>query len=240
MSVTTLFFSVILTILCAALGAFPLNAENKISLPYADAFSSGVFLGIGLIHLLPDALHLSEKMNVTMILVGSVYILLLLLEHIGRAYQGQHVNKALKFIILAWMMLLLHSLIEGTTLGLMSLKQYAWLLLFGICAHKSAAGFALAQYLTKSFKNITSWTLYLLFIISTPAGILLGAHLQGTLDFYQPFMSYFLAIAAAMFLYLGTLHGLSNAILVKTCCNLKQFTAMIIGFILIALSALLI
>ena len=46
------------------------------------------------------------------------------------------------------------------------------------------------------------------------------------------------AASAGTFLYLGTLHGLSRAVMVQQCCNLKQYTFVIIGFSLMAIVAI--
>jgi len=46
------------------------------------------------------------------------------------------------------------------------------------------------------------------------------------------------ALAAGTFLYLGTLHGLENATLVKPCCDLKRFYFVILGFGVMAVVAI--
>ena len=43
------------------------------------------------------------------------------------------------------------------------------------------------------------------------------------------------ALAAGTFLYIGTLHGLRNAVMIERCCDLRQFLFVICGFATMAL-----
>ena len=77
----------------------------------------------------------------------------------------------------------------------------------------------------------------LLFAIMTPIGVLFGLFIQHvTQNSYS--LAVFNALAAGTFLYIGTLHGLSRAVMVQRCCNLREFMLVIVGFALMATVAL--
>ena len=105
----------------------------------------------------------------------------------------------------------------------------AALILIAILAHKWAASFSLAVQINKSTLSLKTGVLsFAVFAIMTPIGILLGntvADLAGQ-NAIEPL---FTAMAAGTFLYIGTLHGLKRSVMVERCCNLRDFSFVIIG-----------
>ena len=68
----------------------------------------------------------------------------------------------------------------------------------------------------------------------TPLGIGIGWYVGrdvSTHSFVDPLL---MAISAGTFLYLGTLHGLERCVMVQRCCNLRDFSFVIVGFLLMA------
>ena len=80
--------------------------------------------------------------------------------------------------------------------------------------------------------------LFCIFSLMTPIGIVLGAAATTALNNYPLLEPIFSSLAAGTFLYLGTLHGLENATLVKQCCDLKRFYFVILGFAIMAVVAI--
>jgi zinc transporter 1/2/3 len=115
----------------------------------------------------------------------------------------------------------------------------AYVLMLAILAHKWAASFALACQISQSGLS-TKWCLFgfVLFSLMAPAGVI-GAAVATPYLTQNPLLEPCAnAIAAGTFLYLGTLHGLEKAIMVKHCCNLRHFAFVIFGFCVMSLVAL--
>jgi solute carrier family 39 (zinc transporter), member 1/2/3 len=220
-----------------------LQTTRGYAFPRSEALASGVFLGAGLIHMLGDAsdefLHLHVHYPMAFLLAGISFLTLLLLEHY--ATEIAHHNKASSFslAILAFVMLSIHSLFAGAALGLGKTFSTTILILIAIIAHKWAASFSLAIQLNKSSQPFKTNLIYFaLFVLMTPIGIILGdqiSHVSAQHNFIQPV---FTALAAGTFLYIGTLHGLKRSVMIERCCNLRDFSFVIIGFALMAVVAL--
>ena len=80
--------------------------------------------------------------------------------------------------------------------------------------------------------------MYTIFCISTPIGILFGTYLTQLISPNSLLEPIFNSIAAGTFIYLGTLHGLSRSFMVKKCCNLKNFSFVVLGFTIMAVVAI--
>ena len=220
--------------LIAGFLVFKLKKHNKaLMFASAEAFSCGIFLGAGLLHMLVHALNAALLANISnvsvMLTAGSAFLSMLLLEHIGR-YFIDHNQKFLP--LLACLILSLHSVSAGVALGMANSAETIMVVLVAILSHKWAAGFALAILLVKHLQN-NAWSIYTLFLLMTPLGILLGQTLMPFHD--QSIGIYAHAFAAGTFLYIGTLHGLKQAVLVDRCCDLKAFIWVPLGFILMSL-----
>lgn len=207
-----------------------------------EALAAGVFLGAGLIHMLGDAAGDFAAANVDypwpFFLCGAVVLALLLLEHVGEATQGKADGGA-ALALLATLMLSIHSFLAGAALGTSGSGAVAVVIFIAILAHKWAASFALAVTLLRSpLARMSSLVAFAVFVFFLPLGVAVGA-LANTWDAAYPLVAPTLkALAAGTFLYLGTLHGLANGTLVARCCDLKEFAAVVAGFILMAVVAI--
>jgi zinc transporter ZupT len=107
-------------------------------------------------------------------------------------------------------------------------------------AHKSAASFALSTELNKKVGSFKTRILaFGLFALMTPLGVLLGSSALSMES--SPFLllaPILNSMAAGTFLYIGTLHGLQEANLIRHCANLKEFFFMLIGFALMGIVAI--
>lgn len=241
-------FSAVLIFVIAIIAAWPpfrqrLKTLTGKDFPRSEALASGVFLGAGLIHMLGDASSEFTQLHVqyplAFLLAGISFLSLLLLEHYATEISHEHQPSILSMSTLAFIMLSIHSLFAGAALGLTKSLSTTILILIAIIAHKWAASFSLAVQLNKSQNSLKTNMIYFgLFAFMAPLGILLGeqiTHITTQHNFIEPV---FTALAAGTFLYIGTLHGLKRSILVERCCNLRDFSFVIIGFALMAVVAI--
>lgn len=216
-------------------------STETVDFPYSEAFACGVFLGAGLIHMLGDAneafIIAGVDYPMAFLICGLMFLLLLLLEHIGTELT-QHRTSNNSIVILSVLMLSVHSLLEGAALGISQDYAGTSILFFAIIAHKWAASFALSLQINKSSLVFSSrLLLFVFFALMTPVGTLFGLFVQHHAN-SNYLIGVFNALAAGTFLYIGTLHGLNRAIMIRSCCNLKEFMLVIIGFTLMAVVAI--
>lgn len=233
---------ILLIALIAGIYPFKLRMKARNDFSIGEALASGVFLGAGLLHMLPDstagfnAVHVAYPM--AFLLAGITFLVLLWLEHLGRELSHHGSNTGQSFALLATLMLSVHSFLAGTALGLSADFGVFVLILVAILAHKWAASFALAVIINKHVsQRRLGFLLFGLFVVMTPVGILLGDVISTQFDQYTWIVPSFTAIASGTFIYLGTLHGLDRGIMVKQCCNMRDYSFVILGFSLMALVA---
>lgn len=221
-------FAVMIVPLVAGAVPFVWNKQDKaFAFVKGEAFACGIFLGASMLHMLPHALEAADLLITSkqvLICVGASFLAMLLLEHISR-YFADHNQQSLPLI--ATTILSIHSVSAGFALGMAKSPETLMVVLIAILSHKWAAGFALAILLIRSLqKNV--WLPYICFVFMTPLGIFLG---QKLMPWHNNLLGLFVhAIAAGTFLYLGTLHGLKQAVLVDRCCDLQAFIWVLIGF----------
>jgi len=219
------------------------TTQEHTSFPISESLAAGVFLGMALMHMFNDASESFYRLHfhypLAALLMAVTFLFLLWLEHLGRELTETKTQNENIFSILATVMLSIHAFLMGVALGLSSVLSVAIILLLAILAHKWAESFSLAIQIAKShFNHRTRLLLFFIFAMMTPLGILLGGfsvHMLEKMPLLQPIFS---SLAAGTFLYLGTLHGLENATLIKRCCELKRFYFVILGFMMMAVVAI--
>jgi zinc transporter ZupT len=143
------------------------------------------------------------------------------------------------FAILAAFILSIHSLLAGAALGISGSFSIGIMILLAILAHKWAASFALAVHLNQAkLSGAARATSFLIFAICAPVGVILGDLVTTQAAIHPLLEPVIISLSAGTFLYLGTLHGLARSVMVSKCCNLKDFSYVIIGFLLMALVAI--
>ena len=196
------------------------SGDGKNKLTYGNAFAGGVFLGAGFLHMLPDGIDNFKAMN-----TGIDYPLALLTTAIGflfillidKGLSSHDASEALKqkgsFPLVLFLVLSLHSIIAGMSLGLENSLLSALVILIAIIAHKSSAAFALGVNMVsndcdRSMVKKTIW----FFAFMTPLGVLLGTALGYNESSANSVMfeGIFDSLAAGTFLYIATLEIISE------------------------------
>lgn len=216
-----------------------IKEDKHLDFPIGDTLATGVFLGAALLHMLPEASnlfsHLGYDYPFASIITGIVFLMFLWFEHLGKELYHHHEATHPAFAILAWAMLSIHSIMLGAALGLAHYNSMIIMLFLAIITHKWAESFAIAVQLNKSTLSTNkSMVFFFIFSLMTPLGIYLGWYFGHGIETQSVFDPILLAASAGTFLYLGTLHGLERCVMVERCCNLKYFSFVIIGFLLMA------
>jgi len=241
-----LFFALAIFFISCAAGWIPfrrrLKKQEHFDFPIGETLATGVFLGAALLHMLPEANTIFKSMGyeypLAFIITGSVFLIFLWFEHIGEVLYSQHQLGHPAFAILAWLMLSIHSFMIGAALGLAQYQSMVIMLFLAIIVHKWAESFAIAVQLNKSHLKLKNEiVLFFVYSLMTPLGMLLGWFSEHKLHTNALFTPVLIAASAGTFLYLGTLHGLKHCVMLERCCNLKDFSFVIIGFLIMALVA---
>lgn len=219
------------------------NALSEFEFPVGESVASGIFLGAGLLHMLPDATRAFSKAGYdypfSFLIAGGSFLLLLLLEHISVFLKHRSTHWLPSIALLTTTMLSIHSLLEGTAVGLAASFATTFIIFVAIIAHKGAASFALSINLNRGQLSLTSRVIaFSIFAFMTPVGILGGDWLFVTTQHNMLLTPIFSSLAAGTFLYIGTLHGLERASLIRHCCSMKEFFFMLAGFIVMAIVAI--
>ena len=188
-----------------------------------NALAGGIFLGVGFMHLLPEANEvLSELIDYPLapLLAAAGVALLLWIDrvlfetaHSSEGDQpGAYTHKPIyPYVLLA--ALSIHSLVAGIALGLEPEIAASLLVMFGIVLHKGSAAFALMVSAHSSGMERKSLHVILsIFVLMTPLGILIGTIASGMLEGETAELSegIFNAVAAGTFIYVAimdVIHG---------------------------------
>lgn len=250
----------IISIICilvaaGAGGYYPLArrqaAVEPQGFPLGQAFASGVFLGLSLIIMLPNGLHLFSKAYPHMhyplasLLTIAAFLFLVALSHIAFAKQARAaaVGEFSPPIIpvIMTVMIAIPSFLLGTALGISDTAS-ALMIFFAIMAHKGTAAFALALAMVRSTLTRTqTYALFGFFVLATPLGILVGAdvHLYLTGLAGLVTKATILSLAAGVFLFMATLHEMKHSPIIIHCCTLPGFGLMLVGLVITALVRLI-
>lgn len=236
-------FGLIIFIVILLAGWLPfkkrIKEDSHIDFPVGETLATGVFLGAALLHMLPEANHsfklLGYDYPFAFIITGAVFLVFLWFEHLGKELYHHHDASHPAFAILAWSMLSVHSVMLGAALGLAHYNSMIIMLFLAIITHKWAESFAIAVQLNKSsLSTRKSMIFFFIFSLMTPLGIYFGWFFGHGIETNSIFDPILMAASAGTFLYLGTLHGLERCVMVERCCNLRDFSYVIIGFLLMA------
>jgi len=189
------------------------KGEQRLTL--GNAFAGGVFLGAGLLHMLPDAIENFKAFAGDVdfpfpaLITGIGFLFVLLLEKANSG--GQHHVEATSgkrpvYPFLLLFVLSIHSIIAGTSLGLEATLISATAIFIAIIAHKGAAAFALGVSLKKSGISTKRHIVTICFFAAmTPLGVLLGTIFSRILssNANAGFEAVFDSLAAGTFLYIA-------------------------------------
>ena len=241
-----------------ALGA---RGTGRAELPFSigGVFAGGIFLGAGLIHLLPDSIkaltgYFADSDFPIGYLIAAIGFLtvpfigeILFREAHERASQvgEKGVDDALApasgpSAYALVVILSVHSVIAGAALGAEEDFSGALVIFIAIVAHKGAAGFALMLVFQRAaFERAKSLRILVLFASMTPLGIVLGSGLDRLLHRgYGPLLEgLFEALAAGIFLYVAIVEIIGKEFADRRAVVLK-FAALCLGLALMAVIAL--
>ena len=205
---------------------------------YADALAGGIFLGASGFHLLPDAIgafsgaHFTTPLLLAVLLTLVSCLLLVIFDAIAYRLHGGELRVCAYMLTLT---LSIHATLAGISFGLSATVGTLLLLFVAIIAHKGSASFALAKLLQRSCLGDGRWQqLFMLFALTTPMGILLGAVLAPELAPYTGITGYFNAIAAGTFLYIPLIHLRKYLLTGSRVESLKNFSALLVGMSVMA------
>lgn len=207
-----------------------------------QALACGIFLGAGLLHMLGESNHAFYELHIDYpfaeLITGIVFLSFLWLEHLGQEVFHSEGRRGASFALIATVMLATHSFFEGAAIGLSHELPIMVTIFVAILAHKSLASFSLAVQLEKSSLNYPAKIIcFIAFCLMAPLGILTGHYSVSNHEQIQLIIPVLNAAAGGTFLYLGTLHGLDYAVMVKRCCHLREFAFLVLGFMLMAIVA---
>jgi zinc transporter 1/2/3 len=218
-----------------------------------NALAGGVFLGAGLIHLLPDAIDsyravLGPDLDYPLasLVCAAGFLLVLLIEKVllrgdeaQLAEAASDSGSAFTPYVLA-LVLSVHSVIAGVALGAESSVATTIALFIAIVAHKGVAAFALGVNLHRAHvARGRSISIVALFAAMTPLGVAVGASLGAALsnESAQWFEGTFDALAAGTFLYIAVVDLVEDEFSKPQDVALK-FAMVLLGIAIMALVAL--
>ncbi|MFQ5525028.1 MAG: ZIP family transporter [Thermoanaerobaculia bacterium] len=200
-----------------------------------NALSAGIFLGIGLIHLLPDAdaawRELGFSYPVGFALATAAFAVILLFEHVllpesAHAMTHAHAGEGLPriepdrpsthgYVYGLLLGLSFHSVLAGIALGLQPGISEASAILVAILAHKATEGLALGLSLARSPGSSRSRSLVTAFALTTPAGVLVGLLARSVLEpgAGLTFDALVSSLAAGTFFYIASMDMLQDELL---------------------------
>ena len=216
--------------------------KTNITTKRIEALATGLFLGIALIHQLAESFEVlvEQEFNfpaIIFVIGGLVFLFFLLLEHIGVevAHKNQYNTNNL-LSILAVILLSVHSIFAGAGLSIESNFTVQIGLLLSILVHKFFVSLSLVTLLNNNeLPKKYNIILFAIFACMAPLGVIIANIIITANELIPAFIG---AISGGTFLYLGTLHGLEKALMIKQCCNLKTYFFVIIGFIVATVLAL--
>jgi len=223
-----------------ALGA-QRSEQREILFSLGSALAAGIFLGAGLIHLLPDGIEalagyfgdMDFPLGYVIAVLGFLVVLYIELVYLASrhglegAEDGPTVTAYALVVILS-----VHSILAGAALGAENTLIGSFVIFLAIIAHKGAAAFALGvQFQRSGFDRTQYIRLILLFASMTPLGILLGAGLDHMLEekHGRLFEGIFDCLAAGTFLYVAIIELIGKEFAAQKGMGFKLFLMLSMG-----------
>jgi zinc transporter 1/2/3 len=220
------------------------NSRRFFSL--GNAFAGGVFLGAGFIHLLPDGvdkLRTVSSYPLGGLLAASGLALLLLIDRVIFSHddleEGAGQTSGIYPYVLT-IILSVHSIIAGTSLGLETHVSTSIVILLAILFHKGSAAFALMVSLHNAGVGAPRQKRILaLFVIMTPLGLFIGTVASAILTGNTATLieGAFDALAAGTFIYVAVVDIIDEELSIDE-DKLVKFALIVAGIAFMGLLAL--
>lgn len=244
-----------LTVFAIALGGgllpFWLANSRRASYFFAlgNSFARGIFLGLGFIHLLPeaDAAFKQAAVNlhypvISVICASTIIILLFVEQSLNDYFKKKEIESNISWVpYLTALLLSTHSILAGAALGMETQVTSFMALAFAMLAHKGSEGFALGMSMENHrMPTETKYRILVLFALMTPLGVLLGTQMSHMFDDQVGRLSsaIFNAIAAGTFIYIAMLDKLgscNHCTRIEKISQLTNLAIISLGFALMAL-----
>jgi solute carrier family 39 (zinc transporter), member 1/2/3 len=233
-------------------GLVSASKKSALLFSWGNAFAGGVFLGAGLIHMLPDAQSGFKSIVGDVdypwfaLICGFGFLFIFFLErvllnhsHEANIEESSDSKKAL-FPYVLMFILSIHSIITGIALGIENQMTQAAVILLAVLAHKGTASFALGVSLLRSNTSKKKfYSMISFFSFMTPLGVILGylfsILLSGNAE--QRFEAIFDALAAGTFLYIAIVDILNEEFATRKKL-ISKFFFLLIGFGIMAVIAI--
>jgi len=219
------------------------NSRRFFSL--GNAFAGGVFLGAGLIHLLPDGvdkLRAVSAFPIGGLLAATGLALLLLIDRVIFSHHDLEEGadgKSPTYPYVLTVILSVHSIIAGISLGLETHVSTSIVILLAILFHKGSAAFALMVSLHGSGVGTARQKgILVTFVTMTPLGLLIGSLAAAALTGNRAILleGAFDALAAGTFLYVAVLDIIDEELSIPE-DKLAKFALIVIGIAFMAMLA---
>lgn len=236
------------------------GAERAVSL--GAVFAGGIFLGAGLVHLLPDSIDAlasyftAQEFPLGYMLAAVGFLGVLFIEeivfadaHDGAIARGAQPDRAGATAATAAeevsayaivVILSIHSVLAGAALGTEDTMNGSLVIFLAIIAHKGAAGFALTlDFMRAGFGYKKTLRLLTLFATMTPLGFVIGTGLESLMhqSYGRVFEGFFDALAAGTFLYVAIVEIIAKEFADRRAIPAK-YLALCLGLLMMALIAL--
>jgi zinc transporter 1/2/3 len=227
-----------------ALGA-QRSEQREVLFSLGSALAAGIFLGAGLIHLLPDGIEalasyfgeLDFPLGYVIAVVGFLMVLYVELVYLAGRHGLEDADGPAVTAYALVVILSLHSVLAGAALGTENTLIGSLVIFLAIIAHKGAAAFALGvQFQRSGFDRARYIRLILLFASMTPLGILVGAGLDHMLEesHGRLFEGIFDCLAAGTFLYIAIIELIGKEFAAQKGMGSKLFLMLSMGLGLMA------
>ncbi len=224
------------------------SKNNNLYFSLGNTFAAGIFLGAGLIHMLPDASEgfkavVDSDFPFAPFIASLGFFLILFIEKImvneKDISSKQKIMKSESYPYILISILSIHSIIAGIALGTENQIGQSIIITIVILAHKGSAAFALAISMLKSgLQKKSIIKLVVLFSFMTPFGIMIGTFISNILsgDASGFSIALFDALAAGTFLYVAIMDIFQEEFNQRKDTLLKLSMSML-GLLLMALLA---
>ena len=178
------------------------SAQSSPLTRIGDAAAGGIFLGVGFLHLLPEAIFsvqaAGEEPLLVFLLAGATVLFLKVLDSLGGKGSAQIQT------LIVTLVLVTHMFLTGFALGAEQSTSILLVLLLALAVHKLAEAFAFGRLLARS--ALAPWivvALLALFVVALPAGVFTAVASSATDGIASRTVPYMLAIGAGTFLHFG-------------------------------------